>query len=78
MIEAAIAHSRAMAVLAAHLFARGAWFRVLRVMSGKKPRRETPPDRPAKAAIPLCRYEELALRENRLRQARAAKREAGD
>jgi hypothetical protein len=68
-----------MAALAAHLFARGAWSRVLRVMSGKKPRRETPPDRPAaKAAIPLCRYEELALRENRLRQANTAKREAGD
>jgi len=48
-------------------------------MPGKKPRRETPPDRPAdKAAIPLCRYEELAMRENRLRQANTAKREAGD
>lgn len=48
-------------------------------MPGKKPRCETPPDRPAaKAAIPLCRYEELALRENRLWQAKAAKREAGD
>ncbi|MBE1528720.1 hypothetical protein GGC65_003176 [Sphingopyxis sp. OAS728] len=48
-------------------------------MPGKKPRRETPPDRLAdKAAIPLCRYEELALRENHLRQAKAAKREAGD
>lgn len=48
-------------------------------MPGKKPRRETPPDpAAAKAAIPLCRYEELALRENRLRQAVTAKREAGD
>lgn len=48
-------------------------------MPGKKPHRETHPDRPAdKAAIQLCRYEELALRENRLRQAQAAKREAGD
>ncbi len=47
-------------------------------MSGKPPRRETPSDRPAaKAAVPLCRYEELAMRENRLRKERAAKREAG-
>lgn len=46
-------------------------------MHGKPPRRETPPDRPAaKAAVPLCPYEELAMRENRLRKARAAKREA--
>ena len=46
-------------------------------MSGKPPRRETPPDRPsAKDAVPLCRYEELAMRENRLRKARAAEREA--
>ncbi len=46
-------------------------------MSGKPPRRETPSDRPAaKAAAPLCRYEELAMRENRLRKERAAKREA--
>jgi hypothetical protein len=62
-----------------YLFVRGAWFRVMPVMSGKKPRRETPPDRSAaKAAIPLCRYEELAMRENRLRQAKAAKCEPGD
>ncbi|MBR2171976.1 hypothetical protein [Sphingopyxis sp.] len=48
-------------------------------MPGKKPRRETPADpSAAKAAIPLCRYEELARRENRLRQANAAKREADD
>jgi hypothetical protein len=48
-------------------------------MSGKPPRRETPSDRPAaKAAVPLCRYEELAMRENRLRkEQRAAKRETG-
>jgi len=47
-------------------------------MSGKPPRRETPPDRPAaKAAVPLCRYEELAMRENRLRRARTARRQPG-
>lgn len=46
-------------------------------MPGKPPRRETPPVRPAaKAVVPLCRYEELAMRENRLRKAGAAKREA--
>lgn len=44
-------------------------------MSAKKPRRETPP---AKPAVPLCRYEELAMRENRLRQAKAAEREPDD
>ena len=48
-------------------------------MTDKKPRRETRADAPAaKAAVPLCRYEELALRENRLRQAKAAKREPPD
>jgi len=48
-------------------------------MPGKKTRRETYKDRPDdKAAIPLCRYEELALRENRLRQADPPKRESGD
>ena len=42
-------------------------------MPGKKPRRETPADRAAaKAAIPLCRYEELAMRENRLWSAKRA------
>jgi hypothetical protein len=47
-------------------------------MTAKKPRRDTCADGPVtKAAVPLCRYEELALRENRLRQA-AAKREPGD
>ncbi|MGH6695499.1 hypothetical protein [Sphingopyxis sp.] len=47
-------------------------------MPGKKPRRETPADRSAaKAAIPLCRYEELAMRENRLRRD-AAKPEPGN
>ena len=40
-------------------------------MSAKKPRRETPP---AKLPVPLCRYEELAMRENRLRREKAAKR----
>ncbi len=40
-------------------------------MDRKKPRRETPP--PPQAAVPLCRYEELAMRENRLRQAKVAK-----
>ena len=46
-------------------------------MSGKKPDRDKPVDRSAaKPAVPLCRYEELAMRENRLRQA-AAKREPG-
>lgn len=44
-------------------------------MSAKKPRRETPP---AKPPVPLCRYEELAMRENRLRQAKARKTEPGD
>ncbi|MDT7529503.1 hypothetical protein OVY29_12590 [Sphingopyxis sp. SE2] len=43
-------------------------------MPGKKPRRET--SRAAKPPVPLCRYEELAMRENRLRQAKAAKRES--
>ncbi len=50
-------------------------------MPGKKPRSETPPDRPGPAtkdAVPLCRYEELAMRENRLRQSAAAKRKAND
>ncbi len=48
-------------------------------MPGKTPRRETPLDRPAtKAAVPLCRYEELAMRENRLRRKAAAKPEPGD
>jgi len=43
-------------------------------MADSKPRRETPPDGSAvKEAVPLCRYEELAIRENRLRQANAAK-----
>ena len=43
----------------------------------KKPRREAPPYRPAtRTAVPLCRYEELAMRENRLRQAKAAKPES--
>ncbi|MBU0866882.1 MAG: hypothetical protein KJ876_01805, partial [Alphaproteobacteria bacterium] len=61
-----------------HLFVRGRWVRLLSEMSAKKPRRETRADGPvAKAAVPLCRYEELALRENRLRQA-AAKREPDD
>lgn len=47
-------------------------------MTAKKPRRDTRLDPPAtKAAVPLCRYEELALRENRLRQA-AAKRDPRD
>lgn len=47
-------------------------------MTAKKPRHETRTVDPVtKAAVPLCRYEELALRENRLRQA-AAKREPGD
>ncbi|WP_156377366.1 hypothetical protein [Sphingopyxis sp. Root154] len=47
-------------------------------MPGKKPHRDKPADRSApKQAVPLCRYEELAMRENRLRQA-AAKREPGD
>lgn len=45
-------------------------------MPAKKPRRETL--RPAKPAAPLCRYEELAMRENRLRREKAAKRETGD
>jgi hypothetical protein len=48
-------------------------------MAAKKTDRETPPGGPAtKAAVPLCRYEELALRENRLRQIKAAKREPDD
>jgi hypothetical protein len=48
-------------------------------MPGKKPRRDTPADRSAaKPAAPLCRYEELAMRENRLRRANAEKRGAGD
>lgn len=48
-------------------------------MPGKKLRRETPADRSEpKAAIPLCRYEELAMRENRLRRANTTKRKAGD
>ncbi|MBO9696500.1 MAG: hypothetical protein J7499_09895 [Sphingopyxis sp.] len=43
-------------------------------MPGKKARHEKPSARPAaKEAVPLCRYEELAMRENRLRQASAAK-----
>ncbi|HET6524545.1 hypothetical protein [Sphingopyxis sp.] len=47
-------------------------------MPAKKPRRKTPPDRStAKPAVPLCRYEELAMRENRLRQA-ADRREPDD
>ncbi|MBJ7500273.1 MAG: hypothetical protein JHC57_11040 [Sphingopyxis sp.] len=47
-------------------------------MTGKKPRRETPPARsPARETVPLCRYEELAMRENRLREA-AAKPEPRD
>ena len=58
------------------MFVRRVWVRMIRDMSGKPPRRETPSDRPAaKAAAPLCRYEELAMRENRLRKERAAKRE---
>ena len=44
-------------------------------MSAKKSRRETPP---AKLPVPLCRYEELAMRENRLRQAKAEKSEPRD
>jgi hypothetical protein len=49
---------------------------MIRDMTRKSPRRDTPPDRPAaNATAPLCRYEELAMRENRLRQARAARRE---
>jgi hypothetical protein len=61
------------------LFVRDAWFTVTSIMPGKKPDRDKPADRSAaKAEIPLCRYEELAMRENRLRQAKAAKREAGD
>ena len=44
-------------------------------MPAKKPRRETPGA--AKPPVPLCRYEELAMRENRLRQA-ADKREPDD
>lgn len=48
-------------------------------MPDKKPRRETPPAGAAiKEAVPLCRYEELAMRENRLRQARSAESKAGD
>ena len=47
-------------------------------MSSKKERGEKPSDRPApRAAVPLCRYEELAMRENRLRQAKADKPESG-
>ena len=45
-------------------------------MTRKKPRRETP--RAAKPAVPLCRYEELAMRENRLRQDKAEKSEPRD
>jgi hypothetical protein len=41
-------------------------------MPDKKPRRETPDA--AKPAVPLCRYEELAMRENRLRREKTAKR----
>ena len=44
-------------------------------MPDKKPRRESPP---AKLPVPLCRYEELAMRENRLRQAKAEKSEPRD
>lgn len=48
-------------------------------MPGKKARHAMPSARPAaKEAVPLCRYEELAMRENRLRQAKAAKCKAGD
>ena len=47
------------------------------------PRKQDRPEMPlaspaAKEAVPLCRYEELAMRENRLRQTKAAKRKAGD
>ena len=45
-------------------------------MPAKKLRRET--HRAAKAPVPLCRYEELAMRENRLRQAKAEKSEPRD
>jgi len=61
------------------LFVRGRQDKLPPAMTDKKPRRETRADAPAaKAAVPLCRYEELALRENRLRQAKAAKREPPD
>ena len=61
------------------MFMRGAWARMAGDMTGKKPRRETPPDRPAaKPPAPLCRFEELAMRENRLRQEKAEKPEPGD
>ena len=43
-------------------------------MPAKKPRRETPGA--AKPPVPLCRYEELAMRENRLRQVKVAKPES--
>ena len=60
------------------MFVRRVWVRMSSDMPGKPPRRETPSDRAAaKDAVPLCRYEELAMRENRLRKARAAKRETG-
>ncbi len=54
---------------------RGACVRMVGAMSAKKPRRETPP---AKLPVPLCRHEELAMRENRLRQAKAEKSEPRD
>lgn len=54
------------------MFVRGSWAMLPPAMTAKKPRRDTRADVPApKAAVPLCRYEELALRENRLRQAAA-------
>jgi len=45
-------------------------------MNRKKHRRETPPT--SGAAMPLCRYEELAMRENQLRRARTEKPVRGD
>lgn len=44
-------------------------------MRDRKLHPENRPDRPAKPPLPLCRYEELAMRENRLREEKAAKRE---
>lgn len=53
---------------------RGARARIGAVMTRKKPRSETPPA--PQAPVPLCRYEELAMRENRLRQVKVAKPES--
>ena len=56
------------------MFMRGAWGRIGAVMTRKKPRSETPPA--PQAPVRLCRYEELAMRENRLRQVKVAKPES--